>query len=426
MNRARLHNAALLLHRYVGLAMAVFLIVAAVTGSLLAFNRELDAALNPDLFEVTPPPGAKPLTPLELKDALLRQLPEGQTIDGLRLHHEPGQSVMLFTRPVTANAPAADDTWFVNPYDGQVLGSRTWGDISQGRRNLMPFLYRLHYSLALGEVGVTLFGIVALLWTFDCFVGAYLTFPGTSRSERTTSARSWLRRWGTSWLVRGGKLFSWLFTFHRASGLWVWGMLLVFAWSAVGLNLKPVYKPVMSTLFGLEDDAWDRMPAVDPAENEPRLDFGAALRRGQELMAEQATVRGFDVYEARWLGHAPERGAYRYMVRSSLDISDRYPDTSVWFDADTGQLLVFDATTGQRLGNTLTSWLFHLHFGSIAIGGLPYRIFVSLMGLVIAALSGTGAYVWWKKRAKRRSRAVVYSPNLEDRAAEVPSTSAQT
>jgi uncharacterized iron-regulated membrane protein len=399
----RLKRVALLLHRYVGLALVVFLVVAALTGSLLAFNAELDAALNPELYRAEPPtPGAEPLTPLALEEALARKLPEGQRVEGLPLAHEEGRAVTFFSSPSSPRAPASDDTWFVNPYDGSVLGSRTWGDISQGRRNLVPFVYRLHYSLALGDVGVTLFGIAALLWTFDCFVGAYLTFPGTSRKERSVSARSWLRRWSTAWLVRGGKLFSWLFTFHRASGLWIWGVLLVFAWSAVGLNLKQVYNPVMGSLFGLDLEPYEKLAEFEPPRAHPKLDFAAALHRGRELMAEQAALRGFEVREPRWLGHSRERGAYRYQVLSSLDISERYPGTSVWFDADNGELLAFDAATGQRLGNTVTSWLFHLHFGSIAIGGWPYRIFVSLMGLVISGLSLTGVFIWWKKRAKRR------------------------
>jgi uncharacterized iron-regulated membrane protein len=36
--------------------------------------------------------------------------------------------------------------------------------------------------------------------------------------------------------------------------------------------------------------------------------------------------------------------------------------------------------------------------------GLPYKIFVSLLGLCIAMLSATGVYIWWKKRYSRLRR----------------------
>jgi uncharacterized iron-regulated membrane protein len=50
--------AIVIFHRYVGLLMAGFLILTGITGSLLAWNHELDAALSPQLFSVsiTPPP----------------------------------------------------------------------------------------------------------------------------------------------------------------------------------------------------------------------------------------------------------------------------------------------------------------------------------------------------------------------------------
>ena len=36
--------------------------------------------------------------------------------------------------------------------------------------------------------------------------------------------------------------------------------------------------------------------------------------------------------------------------------------------------------------------------------GLPYRIFVCVLGLVITMLSVTGVYIWWKKRCARINR----------------------
>jgi uncharacterized iron-regulated membrane protein len=39
-----------------------------------------------------------------------------------------------------------------------------------------------------------------------------------------------------------------------------------------------------------------------------------------------------------------------------------------------------------------------------SIFGLPMKIFVCIMGFVITALSITGVYVWWRKRAARRRR----------------------
>ncbi|MGH8611842.1 MAG: PepSY domain-containing protein [Gammaproteobacteria bacterium] len=60
--------ALVLLHRYVGLVMAGFLLIAGLTGSLLAWNDELEAVLSPQLFRAAPPaPDAQALDPLVLR-----------------------------------------------------------------------------------------------------------------------------------------------------------------------------------------------------------------------------------------------------------------------------------------------------------------------------------------------------------------------
>jgi uncharacterized iron-regulated membrane protein len=59
----------------------------------------------------------------------------------------------------------------------------------------------------------------------------------------------------------------------------------------------------------------------------------------------------------------------------------------------------FEAPTGIDAGNTITSWIVALHVG--AVFGLPYRAFVSMMGIAVALLSVTGVWIWLRKRNKR-------------------------
>jgi len=393
--------AALWVHRYVGLSMTVFLVVAGLTGSLLAFYHELDELLNPGLFHVSPPaPGATLLDPFEQREALQRQLPPGLLAHRVMFEQRAGVASLLEASAAPGVEYVGADEFFLDPYTGRLLGARRWGDVTEGVPNLMPFLYRLHYSLALGDVGVTLFGVVALLWTLDCFVGGYLTLP-SSRPQGRRGVKVWLTQWKPAWLVRGGQLFSLVFTWHRASGLWLWAILLVFAWSGVGLNLREVYNPVMVAAFGPQERASSRLPKHDAPSLDPALDWRDAHRRGRALMAEQARQRGFEVFEERRLVYQPEAGAFRYQVRSSLDVSDRYAGTTLWLSAQDGRLLEFEAPTGENAGRTLTTWIYQLHFGAVGALGLPYRVFVCLLGLAVAVLSVTGVWVWWVKRAKR-------------------------
>src|SRR5688572_5008164 len=238
-------------HRWAGLSLALFLIVVGLTGALMAFYDEIEGAIAPHLHLAQPPsPQAAVLSPIELREKVQAAYP-GAVINYLPLHVEPGHALKLDIRridPATKRigpwSPEVDEV-FVDPYTGRILGTRLWGDISQGAINFMPFVYRLHYTLLADKTGRYLLGIVALIWVLDTFIGFYLTLPVRFGS-------SWVSRWKPSWLVRwtGGET-KLTFDLHRAGALWIWPLLFVFAWSGVMFNLREVYDPVMR-LFGAE------------------------------------------------------------------------------------------------------------------------------------------------------------------------------
>jgi uncharacterized iron-regulated membrane protein len=273
-----------LLHRWVGLVLAGFLLLAGVTGALLAWYDELDAAISPALLRAPPPtPDARPLDPLVLFERTQAAYPHA-VLRFARLSVRPGHALVFsLSAPRAAGGATAtklpNNQVFVDPYTGRVLGERYAGDLSQGLKNLMPFVYRLHYQLALGVVGSYAFGVVALLWALDCFVGAYLTFPASRRNKPAQpGARSWPARWWTVWKVRwhgGGYRLN--LDLHRAGGLWVWAMLFVLAWSGVAFNLREVYDPAMKAVFAHQADD-SALPARCRSRARDRLARGARDR----------------------------------------------------------------------------------------------------------------------------------------------------
>ncbi|MDX2238721.1 MAG: PepSY-associated TM helix domain-containing protein [Hyphomonadaceae bacterium] len=380
-----------LAHRYIGLVMAGFLIVAGATGALIAFYHELEAALAPQLHHVAAPhAGAQPLDPFALRDAVAARDPNTNVL-WVDLHQPPETPATFSVEAKPGAAPPAFDEVFVNPYDGSIVAERRYGDLSQGAMNVMPFVYQLHYSLAAGVIGTYLFGFVALLWTIDCFIGAYLTFPrGSGR---------WFARWRPAWGLRtqsGAAKFT--FDLHRAGGLWVWAMLFVFAWSSVAFNLHEVYRPVMKLAVGYEEPRRD-FPALAAPLDAPPIDFRDAHRRLQAAMIARAAQDGFTIHHERLIHYDPGAGVYGYRVKSSRDVGDTLGNTMLFMDARDGRMLRFIAPTGQNLGASITTWLFALHMGQVF--GLPFRIFVCLMGLVAVMLSVTGVLIWLRKRRAR-------------------------
>ncbi len=85
--------------------------------------------------------------------------------------------------------------------------------------------------------------------------------------------------------------------------------------------------------------------------------------------------------------------------RSDRDFREQGGQTAIRFDADSGELLGLWLPSAAAAGDTVTSWLSALHMA--AVWGLPFRIFLTLVGLAVASLSITGGYVWWRKRQGR-------------------------
>jgi uncharacterized iron-regulated membrane protein len=383
------------LHRWVGLTMAVFLIIVGLTGSLLAFLPELQHWLAPHMH-----PGAHP--GVELDAATLLRRAEALVPDALvntaYLGEEGVAHIGVEAKP--DGKPLAFDGLVLDRVTGEELGRVKWGELPTTAAAIMPFVYSLHYELAMGTIGAWILGLIALAWTIDCFVGFYLTLPVASGGR----ARSgWLARWKPAWLIKvRGSFYRINFDLHRASGLWMWAALLIFAWSSVYWNLNGVYTRATSLVFEYEPAAWARDLKVEPPPGKELLPWEEAQAIGARLMDEQARAKDFAVERLDALYLLRDKGLIQYRVRSSLDVGDKGGATAVLLDAYTGELVGLDMPSGQHVGNTITSWLAALH--TAAVFGMPYRIFVCVLGVVIATLSGTGVYIWWKKRKARVKR----------------------
>jgi uncharacterized iron-regulated membrane protein len=399
------------MHRYAGLAMAIFLAMAGLTGSIIAFEHELDAWLNPALFHTQNREVA--LSPSELVARAERRDPR------LRVAYvppepRPGESARLFVAPrldpATGKPFTLDfDELFADAVTGESLGTRRWGACCLERKHLIPFLYRMHHTLHLpGRAGIWLMGIVAIIWVFDCFVGGYLTFP---------RARPFFARWKPAWQIkRGAGAYRVNLDLHRAGGLWFWGVLLVLAVSSVYLNLREeVFEPLVALFSPLTPSPIDRARRPE-APIEPGLSFDDALARARE----EAERRGWPQSPGGVLYRASDGVYVVYFFASQRDRGAGLGSPSLYFDGTDGRLVGEVVPAEGTAGDIFMRLQFPLHSGRIA--GLAGRIAVSATGVVVAILSITGVVIWLKKR---RPRVAALGPPADQNGREVKTNSDQ-
>ncbi|HTT19986.1 MAG TPA: PepSY-associated TM helix domain-containing protein [Candidatus Sulfotelmatobacter sp.] len=388
-----IHRYFVWLHRWTGLLIAVFLVIVGITGTILAFRSTIDRLLNPGYYAEVKP-GQTSLDPASLAERAEALVP----------HAKPGffsigkDQVSISLRP--RKDPASGKPYelgfthlILDPYTGRELG-RCCTD-SSWRVNFLPFIYELHTTVAMGNTGALILGIVALAWTLDCFVGIYLTLP----RRHGGFWKRWKYAWDIKWRANAFRIN---FDLHRAGGLWSWVLLLVFAWSSVMLSLRPVYERVTKAVFDYRSDA-DTISCVTLAQplDDPKLGWREAQALGERAMAQVAAQHNFTITRPYGMAYIPEFGVYTYAVRGSNDIRGEGWDTSIWIDGNTGALRDVSLPYGQHAGNTVSTVLWGLHYGDIC-NFLPYRILVAFFGVVLTVISLTGIYIWWRKRRGRQ------------------------
>lgn len=330
------------------------------------------------------------LDPAALHRAAERAAPEAK-FNRVPLGREPGHAVLFYPLP-RGDAPLDYDELAIDPYTGREVHRGTYADIGEGTHQLMPFVFALHYELALGEVGRWMLGIAAIIWTLDCFVGFYLTLPATRGAWRT-----WGKAWRVRWPVRNA--LSLHFDWHRASGLWLWPILLVFAWSSVGFNMRGVYTSVMSAA-GYRD-VFEQLPDRR-APDDVRTDWAARLAQARALAAELGSKQGFHVVGENAIAFRPGASVYEYRFAASDDLPSERPQSRLFFDMDSGEIVAVKRARGDLSGQGADDWFVGLHIASV--GGRAWQVAVAMIGVGTCLLSITGVYLWWRKR---RSRSVL-------------------
>jgi len=403
-----------LVHRCAGLAIAVFLIIAGLTGAVTSWDHELDEWLNSSLYR-TDSRGPF-LDPLELAARVEAADPRAE-VTYISLNFEEGRSAGFFVAPridPATGMPFALDynNVHVDPVTGRIMGRRDTTAVSLSRENLMPFLRTVHYSLHIpalwgtDRIGYWIMGGVALIWLLDSFVALYLTTPRPLRKPqpglRATHHRplGWRSRWKPSWLVRwraGGYKLN--FDLHRAGGLWVWIPIIVIAFTSFSLNLyREVFYPVLSLVSKTTPGPYETRTFAPLGQSiEPKLDFAAAIR----IAEHEARQRGWTT---------PLGGVYHEQRGGFYNVSFFPPGgdasegamglSNLYIDGQDGRVLSENRPWHGTAADVFVQLQFPLHSGRIL--GLPGRILMSLMGLMVATLSVTGIVIWLRKRNARR------------------------
>lgn len=372
-----------LVHRYLGLSLALFLIIAGLTGAVISWDRELDACLNPELFASNSQGQVQ--DSLALVQALERQRPE-LVVSSFPLAVTPGHNWLAGVAPRDADQALGYNQVALDPVSGEIKGQRQWGAVSLARPNLISFVYTLHYSLHLPSIsgfalGVKLMGAMAVVWCIDSLIALWISFPNRHHWRKSLRFR----------LKQGRHKRA--FDLHRSGGVWLFPLLLILAVTSVAMNLRSeLVRPLVSLFSPLTPTPFEtRSPGA-----QARI---AAVSRQQILQNAQA--------QAAQLGITRPSGSLFYSSAYGIyGVSFFASETEaglgkpwLYFDGANGELISALIPGQGSAGDIFMQAQLPLHSGRIL--GFTGRVLVSVVGVSVALLSVTGLLIWMRKRRAR-------------------------
>lgn len=374
-----------LVHRYLGLSLALFLAIAGLTGAVISWDRELDAWLNPELFAANSQGQVQ--DSLALVQALERQRPE-LVVSFFPLAATPGRSWLASVEPRDADQTLGYNQVVLDPVSAEIRGQRQWGAVSLARPNLVSFVYKLHYSLHLPSIwgfepGVILMGALAIVWCIDSLIALWISFPSRQHWRKSLRFR----------LQQGSHKRA--FDLHRSGGVWFFPLLLVVAFTSVAMNLRnELVRPLVSLFSPLTPTPFEtRSPGA-----QARV---AAVSRQEIVQTAQAKAVQLGI--ERPLGSMFYSSAYGiYGVSFFASDMDEGGLGKPWlyFDGASGDYISAHIPGQGSAGDIFMQAQFPLHSGRVL--GFAGRVLVSAVGLLVALLSVTGVIIWARKRRARR------------------------
>ncbi len=341
-------------HRWLGIVAAFLLVIVALSGSSLVFERGIDRLLHPAVYDVTPGPATVPLQAMIQTAAAAR--PDDPVMGILRTD-QPGLSYQVWYR--------SGLTAYVDPYTGRLLGIRNYQD------SFARFLHVVHTSLVAGPTGTLVVGATSAATVLIVLSGVVLW---------------WKRRILT--ITHTRTLHGFLFDWHHALGFYASIVILAMGVTGMAIAFGNVVDPLVERLNGTT-------PVVSLPRTVP-VRTGAVITPDTALAIASRALPGAFADVLR----LPGRPGDVYLAFLKFP-EDRTPAgrSHVAIDPYTGRVLAIDNMRAAGWGTWLVDLKRSIHTGDLF--GAPTEALYFIVGLIVAIQALSGFFMWWLPRRRR-------------------------
>lgn len=352
------------LHSWLGLLAGLGLLVIGVTGSALVFREEMMDALHPRVEQAVEKEGAA----LGIDTLVARaraQLPGQEVVAWDTLMHQ-GKAHALAV--VHLDNPKEWRWIDADPTTGNLLPEH---ELTRAEK-IFDWTLELHYALLMGDWGVVIAGVLAVLLCLLGISGVVL--------YRNFWKNFFTLRWG-----RSARIFS--SDLHKMVGISSVAFNLMLGITGAWWNL-----PTLKTLLKDEPVTTNENASTFKLYN-TKLSF--------EALAQEAAKRLPGLDPTKVYLSLPPREEHIELTGSVVS-SGRFVDeynSSVTFDAQTGAVLKVTDFRNASLLTKFEAIMGPLHFGTF--GGWPVKLLWCVLSLAPGILAVSGFVIWYRRRVGR-------------------------
>lgn len=347
-------------HLWLGLSAAIFLVVLGLTGSIVAFENDIDRWLHPDLYCVEARPQA---------------LPEANLVDIVQQKVAPARvaALHIFRQRDRAQVMQLTDrsTVFVDPYDGRILGRQRGPSATQ---RMVGYIHQIHTHLvpdprstaAAAKYGQMIVRIAGFMLCFLVPIGVILWWRGKRAALN----------WRTSWFRR-------CFDAHQTIGIYAALFLFIAALTGVLVGQENVF-------FSLTHS---RGPSRFPQLQSAVSDGAAPLSADRAEDIARGVMPGTTVTDLQ-LPLNP-RGVFLVVLRVREETSEA-AHSYVFVDQYSGNVLHTVNFLTESPGYRAIRFNRSIHTGDV--WGTTGHIIVSVSSLLLVVMVVTGLGIWSGRR----------------------------
>jgi uncharacterized iron-regulated membrane protein len=352
-------------HLWIGIVLALYLIVIGVSGSILVLRIELGALAGANPWESKKPPEPR----VEIA-AVVRKLEVRYPDFRILSVMAPGRTEANYTARLLGRTQIRVG---VDAGTGEILGEPKRGPA------WLDTVEKLHVSLFAARNGRIINGIGGAFLLAMCITGIVNWWPGARNWRRALTVdfrRSWRRI---------------NFDMHSAIGFWALAIIsfwavsgVYFAWPREAFELVNRISPIVNS----------KAPVVEVTArsemSEP--DLSGLVKRAYQL----DTGTAFAGVEFPFNRRAP----IEILMRRGNGLSREYEDV-LYFDPYTGAYLTtWKYGVNQSLGDWFIWSQVPMHFG--VYWGVGIKIVWAVLGLAVPTLAVTGLLMYWNRTLRKK------------------------